>query len=223
MFLFFFFSSRRRHTRLQGDWSSDVCSSDLGTFFDRLPHGDVDRLDHPRPRRAQLVLHFHRLDDHETGPRIHPLPFRYLDPHHQAGHRRAYRASAARPLALAARRLDPAAAFVLHRHFHPLAHQPQRPPAGTLERLGGYGPRRSTEQQVIEGRSRYGGEVGLEHHPIHGYTIPFYLDLEGLGADGHEVLHRTVPPTPLFFTPPPSLPPSPPAPSGGRDRTPARP
>src|SRR5256885_3705930 len=32
----FFFSSRRRHTRLQGDWSSDVCSSDLG---------------YPRPRR----------------------------------------------------------------------------------------------------------------------------------------------------------------------------
>src|SRR5256885_3993220 len=32
---FFFFSSRRRHTRLQGDWSSDVCSSDLITpqFF----------------------------------------------------------------------------------------------------------------------------------------------------------------------------------------------
>src|SRR5256885_15177836 len=29
MMLFFFFSSRRRHTRLQGDWSSDVCSSDL--------------------------------------------------------------------------------------------------------------------------------------------------------------------------------------------------
>src|SRR5256885_7007804 len=27
----FFFSSRRRHTRLQGDWSSDVCSSDLGS------------------------------------------------------------------------------------------------------------------------------------------------------------------------------------------------
>src|SRR6266446_7887238 len=26
---FFFFSSRSRHTRLQGDWSSDVCSSDL--------------------------------------------------------------------------------------------------------------------------------------------------------------------------------------------------
>src|SRR5256885_7216098 len=30
--MFFFFSSRRRHTRLQGDWSSDVCSSDLDTL-----------------------------------------------------------------------------------------------------------------------------------------------------------------------------------------------
>src|SRR5437016_13789380 len=29
-FFFFFFSSRRRHTRLVSDWSSDVCSSDLG-------------------------------------------------------------------------------------------------------------------------------------------------------------------------------------------------
>src|SRR5207248_7750742 len=28
---FFFFSSRRRHTRSYGDWSSDVCSSDLGS------------------------------------------------------------------------------------------------------------------------------------------------------------------------------------------------
>src|SRR5208337_4671624 len=28
-FFFFFFSSRRRHTRYIGDWSSDVCSSDL--------------------------------------------------------------------------------------------------------------------------------------------------------------------------------------------------
>src|SRR5262249_59582779 len=27
--LVFFFSSRRRHTRLVSDWSSDVCSSDL--------------------------------------------------------------------------------------------------------------------------------------------------------------------------------------------------
>src|SRR2546430_10732819 len=27
--IFFFFSSRRRHTRFDCDWSSDVCSSDL--------------------------------------------------------------------------------------------------------------------------------------------------------------------------------------------------
>src|SRR5690242_21250444 len=30
--LFFFFSSRRRHTRLTCDWSSDVCSSDLREY-----------------------------------------------------------------------------------------------------------------------------------------------------------------------------------------------
>src|SRR5215203_6355489 len=32
-FLFFFFSSRRRHTRYWRDWSSDVCSSDLGPWL----------------------------------------------------------------------------------------------------------------------------------------------------------------------------------------------
>src|SRR2546426_8965127 len=36
----FFFSSRRRHTRLQGDWSSDVCSYDLAA----RPPSDVPRL-----------------------------------------------------------------------------------------------------------------------------------------------------------------------------------
>src|SRR2546430_4588411 len=29
---FFFFSSRRRHTRFDCDWSSDVCSSDLSSL-----------------------------------------------------------------------------------------------------------------------------------------------------------------------------------------------
>src|SRR5690348_14658640 len=42
----FFFSSRRRHTRWTGDWSSDVCSSDLHRRFrtrraDLLTRGDV--------------------------------------------------------------------------------------------------------------------------------------------------------------------------------------
>src|SRR3712207_1556451 len=31
--MWFFFSSRRRHTRYWRDWSSDVCSSDLGAFY----------------------------------------------------------------------------------------------------------------------------------------------------------------------------------------------
>src|SRR5699024_11588654 len=33
LLLIFFFSSRRRHTRSKRDWSSDVCSSDLKSFF----------------------------------------------------------------------------------------------------------------------------------------------------------------------------------------------
>src|SRR5207248_4976315 len=38
----FFFSSRRRHTRSYGDWSSDVCSSDLGRTFRQL-RGSAER------------------------------------------------------------------------------------------------------------------------------------------------------------------------------------
>src|SRR5829696_2619145 len=34
---FFFFSSRRRHTRLVSDWSSDVCSSDLYSRARKYP------------------------------------------------------------------------------------------------------------------------------------------------------------------------------------------
>src|ERR1022692_928800 len=48
-FRFFFFSSRRRHTRLQGDWSSDVCSSDL----DRLVTTRILLL---RPSTAPLEI-----------------------------------------------------------------------------------------------------------------------------------------------------------------------
>src|SRR5256885_5626649 len=39
----FFFSSRRRHTRLQGDWSSDVCSSDLGKPLEAVFRPTVNR------------------------------------------------------------------------------------------------------------------------------------------------------------------------------------
>src|SRR5256885_12665686 len=72
----FFFSSRRRHTRLQGDWSSDVCSSDLfeladgGTIFlDEignvplrqqakllrvLESGEIERVGSSRPRKVNV-------------------------------------------------------------------------------------------------------------------------------------------------------------------------
>src|SRR5689334_23395625 len=51
---FFFFSSRRRHTRWNCDWSSDVCSSDLlnvmGSNFLSKAEVDVDTI-----RRASIV------------------------------------------------------------------------------------------------------------------------------------------------------------------------
>src|SRR5206468_9363151 len=37
--VFFFFSSRRRHTRSDRDWSSDVCSSDLLVIPPFVLHG----------------------------------------------------------------------------------------------------------------------------------------------------------------------------------------
>src|ERR1039457_7567224 len=46
--MLFFFSSRRRHTRLQGDWSSDVCSSDL-------PHPEEKAIVEAAPETALYV------------------------------------------------------------------------------------------------------------------------------------------------------------------------
>src|SRR5262249_60840305 len=55
-FVFFFFSSRRRHTRLVSDWSSDVCSSDLA-LRQRLVEGRradvVRRRTHRRSDRSR--------------------------------------------------------------------------------------------------------------------------------------------------------------------------
>src|SRR5438093_8378374 len=51
-FLFFFFSSRRRHTRLVSDWSSDVCSSDLKQFLERMPKPLVDAIEGISPAVA---------------------------------------------------------------------------------------------------------------------------------------------------------------------------
>src|SRR5437762_14282736 len=56
-FCFFFFSSRRRHTRYIGDWSSDVCYSDLGwDSRDRRVHahpGNPIRPDVHAARRSE--------------------------------------------------------------------------------------------------------------------------------------------------------------------------
>src|SRR3712207_8449770 len=51
-YYFFFFSSRRRHTRYWRDWSSDVCSSDLGD-------GRVQ----PQPPSVALAVVEHALED----------------------------------------------------------------------------------------------------------------------------------------------------------------
>src|SRR3712207_7124676 len=40
--LYVFFSSRRRHTRYWRDWSSDVCSSDLGDVAFRGNFATID-------------------------------------------------------------------------------------------------------------------------------------------------------------------------------------
>src|SRR5262249_57651002 len=50
----FFFSSRRRHTRLVSDWSSDVCSSDLSRGV-IIGHAAVAEADHVG-RGHRLVL-----------------------------------------------------------------------------------------------------------------------------------------------------------------------
>src|SRR3989442_11656741 len=59
--VFFFFSSRRRHTRCGRDWSSDVCSSDLvaSPFDDRLEQriGGNERKVDGQVREHFLVLH----------------------------------------------------------------------------------------------------------------------------------------------------------------------
>src|SRR5688572_32962319 len=49
--LMFFFSSRRRHTRFDCDWSSDVCSSDLGF----TSHFEVVVGLHPRRMRIAAL------------------------------------------------------------------------------------------------------------------------------------------------------------------------
>src|SRR3989442_11816649 len=64
--LFFFFSSRRRHTRCGRDWSSDVCSSDL----------------EPRPRRVDVPVAIPA-----THPGVEPMWLHQIQLIARAGHR----------------------------------------------------------------------------------------------------------------------------------------
>src|SRR5215211_4098801 len=59
--VFFFFSSRRRHTRSLCDWSSDVCSSDLWAIKYSLLERYRAKRDLPlsHPRIAQMDLAYH--------------------------------------------------------------------------------------------------------------------------------------------------------------------
>src|SRR5256886_8033901 len=75
---FFFFSSRRRHTRFDCDWSSDVCSSDLGlcarpikmmTGDDATVEDQLEVIDrHDGPQRY-VVRQCRRLDQCNVIPR----------------------------------------------------------------------------------------------------------------------------------------------------------
>src|SRR2546422_1797615 len=58
--LFFFFSSRRRHTRCSRDWSSDVCSSDLEVYYypaERTAALDAARMAERWYARLSRILH----------------------------------------------------------------------------------------------------------------------------------------------------------------------
>src|SRR6266581_7933739 len=55
-FFCFFFSSRRRHTRWTGDWSSDVCSSDLTSGKEAFSAGaDLSMLEGMNHRYTDLL------------------------------------------------------------------------------------------------------------------------------------------------------------------------
>src|SRR5438876_8702968 len=63
-----FFSSRRRHTRWTGDWSSDVCSSDLAAR-QRRPVGVASGRRRVRENDGRTALREDALDQEGLGRR----------------------------------------------------------------------------------------------------------------------------------------------------------
>src|SRR5256886_2576129 len=91
---FFFFSSRRRHTRFDCDWSSDVCSSDLDEWL--AVHREAYRLGLPSnctmlyghveamADRVDHLLALRALQD-ETGGFLTYIPLAYHPDHNELG------------------------------------------------------------------------------------------------------------------------------------------
>src|SRR6266481_8750154 len=67
--IFFFFSSRRRHTRWNCDWSSDVCSSDLARVHDLVEQDEDDTAEQAAHRQRVEVVLAHRFADEIEGER----------------------------------------------------------------------------------------------------------------------------------------------------------
>src|SRR6266542_5785181 len=93
MALFFFFSSRRRHTRCYRDWSSDVCSSDLwateetarkiaqlgGKDLDQLRQSAASRAFRPAPLGVRLDMTLRAQSQRMTSPNVVAI-YRGIDP-----------------------------------------------------------------------------------------------------------------------------------------------
>src|SRR5437868_11785380 len=67
---FFFFSSRRRHTRSKRDWSSDVCSSDLQlneslVIYHVSDKYDANTMDHATD--PAYIRKLHRSEERRVG------------------------------------------------------------------------------------------------------------------------------------------------------------
>src|SRR5688572_31678179 len=65
--IFFFFSSRRRHTRFDCDWSSDVCSSDLRGLLQRQGARGRRPPLHRRAPSAEGLLGHARSEERRVG------------------------------------------------------------------------------------------------------------------------------------------------------------
>src|SRR5699024_12062194 len=78
---FFFFSSRRRHTRSKRDWSSDVCSSDLRLVLYTLWHFPIDSQILRRSTSDCDIAVYHQILPFQGGFPFSPVSHRLHPPH----------------------------------------------------------------------------------------------------------------------------------------------